>query len=97
MTSARPLETASRVAKRSKTRTGSSELSTVTAVPRWICVGARGDRGQHDLGRGDGEVVAVVLADAEEVEAELVGEHGLVDDVADDLVVGQRDPVGVVR
>ena len=44
-----------------------------------------GDRGEHDLGRRDREVVAVVLADAEEVEAELVGEHGLVDDVADDL------------
>ncbi len=34
--SARPFETASRVAKRSKTRTGSSELSTVTAEPKRI-------------------------------------------------------------
>ena len=40
-------------------------------------LGAPGDGGQHDLGRGDGEVVAVVLADAEEVEAEAVGEHRL--------------------
>ena len=34
--SARPSETASSVANRSKTRTGSSELSTVTEVPSWI-------------------------------------------------------------
>ncbi len=34
--SARPFESASRVAKRSWSRTGSSELSTVTAVPSRI-------------------------------------------------------------
>ncbi len=34
MTSARPFETASSVAKRWNTRTGSSELRTVTADPR---------------------------------------------------------------
>ncbi|NYE20360.1 hypothetical protein BJ991_002388 [Microbacterium immunditiarum] len=34
VTSARPFETASSVAKRSYTRTGSSDESTVTAVPR---------------------------------------------------------------
>jgi hypothetical protein len=33
MTSARPFDAASTVAKRWKTRTGSSELSTVTAEP----------------------------------------------------------------
>ena len=36
MISPRPREIASSVAKRSYTRTGSSELSTVTAVPRWM-------------------------------------------------------------
>ena len=57
--------------------------------------GAPGDGREHDLGRGDGEVGAVVLADAEEVDAQLVGQHGLVDDVADDLRLRQRAPVGV--
>lgn len=36
MTSARPLDIASMVANRSYTRIGSSEDSTVTAVPRWM-------------------------------------------------------------
>jgi hypothetical protein len=36
MTSARPWLTASTVEKRWKTRIGSSELSTVTALPRWM-------------------------------------------------------------
>ena len=36
MTSARPFEIASSVEKRWNTRTGSSELSTVTADPRWM-------------------------------------------------------------
>ena len=49
-----------------------------------------GDGRQHHLGRGDGEVVAVVLADAEEIEPQLVGEHGLGDDVAQHLRVGQE-------
>ena len=40
-----------------------------------------------------GEIGAVVLADAEEVDAELVGEHRLVDDIADDLGVRQQAPV----
>ncbi len=46
-----------------------------------------------DLGRGYGEIGAVVLADAEEVDADLVGEHRLVDDVADHLGVRQQAPV----
>ena len=44
--------------------------------------GAAGDRGEHDLGRRDREVGAMVLADAERIEADPVGEHRLVDDVA---------------
>jgi hypothetical protein len=46
------------------------------------------DRRQHHLGRGDREVGAMVLADAEEIDADLVGQHALGDDVADDLPHG---------
>ena len=56
-------------------------------------LGLRGDRRQHDLGRRDGEVVAVVLADAEEVEAHLIGQHALGHDVPQHL--GLRQPVAV--
>jgi hypothetical protein len=59
--------------------------------------GARGDRGEHHLGGGHGEVVAVVLAHADEVEPHLVGEHGLVDEVAEDLRVRQQAAVGAGR
>ena len=37
----------------------------------------------------------MVLTDAEEVDAEFVGEHGLVDDVAEDLRERQGLAVGV--
>ena len=37
----------------------------------------------------------MVLTDAEDVDADLVGEHGLLDDVADDLGVGQEVAVQV--
>ena len=77
ITSARPFETASRVANRWKTRTGSSELSTVTAEPSRIRSVRPAMAASTTSGADDREVVAVVLADAEEVEAELVGEHGL--------------------
>ena len=40
---------------------------------------ARG--GEHDRGRRDGEVGPVVLADAEDVEPDLVGELDLLDQV----------------
>ena len=42
---------------------------------------ARGRRGEHDRGRGDGEVRPVVLADAEDVEPDLVGELDLLEQV----------------
>ncbi len=85
MISARPPESRSSVAKSWKTRTGSSELSTLTAlVSRMRFVrSARG--GEHDGGRGDDEVGAVVLADAEDVEPDLVGELDLLDQVAHPL------------
>ena len=58
-------------------------------------LGAAGDGGEHDLRRADGEVRAVVLAHAEEVDADLVGQLGLRDDVAEDLGVRLGAAVGV--
>ena len=46
---------------------------------------ALGRRGEHDRGRRDGEVRPVVLADAEDVEPDLVGELDLLDQVAQPL------------
>ena len=59
--------------------------------------GPGGDGGQDDFGGADGEVGAVVLADAEEVDAELVGQLGFGEDVAEDLGLGQRAAVGGKR
>ena len=58
-------------------------------------VGASGDGGQHRLGRRDREVVAVMFADAEEVEAEAIGEDRFVDDVADHLCLAAAAAVRV--
>ena len=58
-------------------------------------LGAGGDGGEDDLGRADGEVGAVVLADADEVDADLVGQLGFGDDVAEDPGVGAEAAVGV--
>ena len=41
-----------------------------------------GDRAEDDLGRRDRKVAAMMLADAEGVEPDLVGEHGFGNDVA---------------
>ncbi len=90
VTSARPEERASSVANRSYTRIGSSELSTVTAVPRVIRSVRGGGGGQHDVRGGDRVVVPVVLAHAEGVQADPVGQHGLLDDVAEHLGVRER-------
>ena len=57
--------------------------------------GAGGDGGEQHLGRADGEVGAVVLADAEEVDADPVGQLRLGDDVAEDAGLGQRPAVRV--
>jgi hypothetical protein len=57
--------------------------------------GARRDGGEHGLGRRDGEVVAVVFTDAEEVEAEPVGEHRFLDHVADHLRLAETVAVAV--
>ena len=86
MISARPPESRSSVAKSWKTRTGSSELSTVTALVSRIRFGARRRRGEHDRRRRDGEVGPVVLADAEDVEPDLVGQLDLLEQVAQPLL-----------
>src|SRR5690606_41901783 len=48
--------------------------------------GARGCGGQHDGGRGHREVRPVMLADAEHVEADLVGKLDLLDQVVQPLL-----------
>ena len=85
ITSARPFESALSVENRWNTRTGSSVLSTVTADPSRMRLVRRGDRGEHHFGRRDREVAAVMFADAERVDADLVGEHRFLDDVAQHL------------
>ena len=49
---------------------------------------ALGGGAEHDGGRRDGEVGPVVLADAEDVEPDLVGELDLLDQVAQPLAPG---------
>jgi hypothetical protein len=44
-------------------------------------LGASGDGREHDVRRGDREVGAVVLPDAQDVDADLVREHALLDDL----------------
>jgi hypothetical protein len=56
--------------------------------------GARRDRGQQDLGRRYREIGPVVLADAEKVDAQIVGENRLVDDMANDL--GMRQWIAIM-
>ena len=58
---------------------------------RWVRVAMAP---QQDLGRADGEVGAVVLADAEEVHADLVGQLGFGEHVAEDSGLEARATVG---
>ena len=90
MISARPPDSRSSVANSWKTRTGSSELSTVTALRQPDPLGARGRRGEHDRGRRDREVRPVVLADAEDVQPDLVGELDLLEQVGQPLLGADR-------
>ncbi len=53
--------------------------------------------GEDDFGARDREVLAVVLPHSEERQADLVGEHRLIDDVADGLRIGQQRAVGGAR
>jgi hypothetical protein len=85
MTSARPPDSRSSVAKSWKTRTGSSELRTGAengdGARQPNALGSRRGGGQWHDRRRDGEVGAVVLADAEHVEADLVGQLDFLDQV----------------
>src|SRR5699024_2625601 len=48
------------------------------------------DRGHHDVRRGDGVVGAVVFTEADEINADLFCEYGLVDDITQGLRMGYR-------
>ena len=52
------------------------------------------NRGQDDLRRRDGEIAAMVFADAEEVEADLIRERAFVDDVPQGFGLRQLPAVG---
>jgi hypothetical protein len=54
---------------------------------------ARGDGGEHDLRSRDGKIWAVMFAHADEVDAELVGQDGLFDEIPNDLRLGHQAAV----
>ena len=62
-------------------------------------LGLAGDRGEHDVGRGDGVVGAVVLAEADVVHPDPVGQHRLRDHLAQRLgvVAGRAVERGVAE
>ncbi len=86
MISARPPEIRSTSANCWKTRTGSSELSTVTALDKPDALRARGDGRQGHRRRRDEEVRPVMLADREHVEPELIGQRGLLEQLTHALL-----------
>ena len=55
--------------------------------------GPRGDGGEYYLGSGHRKVGPMVLANAEGIHAECIGQHRLIDQVADDLGVGLQAAV----
>ena len=63
--------------------------------PQTDALGAPGDSGEHDFRSADGEVGPMVLTHAEEVDAELVGQLGLGDDIAEDPGVRLEAAFGV--
>ncbi len=83
MISARPRDRRSSVANCWNTRTGSSELITDTALVSRIRLVRSAAAARTTAGRGDREVRPVVLADAEHVQPDLVGEHDLLDELPD--------------
>ena len=48
-------------------------------------VRSSGDGGEHDVGTGDRKIFAMMFAEADDVDTDTVGEHGLVDHLPDDL------------
>jgi hypothetical protein len=59
-------------------------------------LGLAGDGSEDDVGGGDGEVRAMVLADPEVVDSDLVGQDALGDHLADGFGVAHGPPVGSV-
>src|SRR5271163_3492126 len=53
-------------------------------------LGARRNRREHDVGRGNRKVRTVVLAEPDKIHAERVGEHGLLEHIADDLRMAEE-------
>ena len=62
----------------------------MTAVPEMDLLRPARSCGQDDLGARDGELGAVVLPHPEERQPDLIGEHGLVDDVPDGRRIAQE-------
>ena len=62
----------------------------MTADPRWMRVVRAAIAAEHHVAGRQREVVGVVFADPEEIHADLVGKHALLDDVADRLGMRQR-------
>ncbi len=82
MISARPPVSRSSVANAWNTRTGSSELSTRDGAREADALGVLARRRERDRRGRHGEVGAVVLADAEDLKADLLGELDLLDQLA---------------
>lgn len=66
----------------------------MTAVPSLIRLVRPAMAGQHDLGRRDREIGAVMFAEADEINADVVGQRGLVQHLAQDDVHGLRLAIG---
>ena len=95
MISARPFERRSSVAKSWNTRTGSSELSTVTALVRRMCLVRAAPAASTTAGDDDDVVGTVMLADAEHVEPELIGELDLLEQIGESLLRAHQMPGGI--
>ena len=90
MISARPPETRSSVAKSWKTRTGSSELITETALVSRMRDVRAAAAARMTAGAETVNSWPVVLADAEHVEPDLVGQLDLLEQVLHPLLDGER-------
>ncbi len=95
MISARPLEMRSTVANSSNTRTGIVGGKDRDGAGQADVLGARRRRGEYHSRRGGDEILPVVLADAEDVETDLIGQLDLLHQVSEPLdgvdpLAGQR-------
>ena len=90
MTSARPFDAASSVANRWNTRTGSSELSTVTAEPRRMRLVRPAIAASTTSGAETAKSARWCSPTPKKSTPSAVGQDRLVDDVADDLRMRQE-------